>query len=117
MTVMRDTVVNSIAKLRIQSDENGLVPEYEVLVNLLPVSLLNTFSEKILKAAPPEKKEQVEQVLCGQLMMWHHTGCGVIPRCANEVVIQWLRWRSRYSWGIHGCSMGMGKGRNCSVGR
>jgi hypothetical protein len=89
MTVMRDTVVNSIAKLRIQSDENGLVPEYEVLVNLLPVSLLNTFSEKILKAAPPEKKEQVEAGLvraayeCG-----YHTGCGVITSdIFNEVVI------------------------------
>jgi len=89
MTVMRDTVVNSLAKLRIQSDENGLVPEYEVLVNLLPVSLLNTFSEKILKAAPPEKKEQVEAGLvraayeCG-----YHTGCGVITSdIFNEVVI------------------------------
>jgi hypothetical protein len=86
---MRDTVVNSLAKLRIQSDENGLVPEYEVLVNLLPVSLLNTFSEKILKAAPPEKKEQVEAGLvraayeCG-----YHTGCGVITSdIFNEVVI------------------------------
>ena len=89
MTVMRDTVVNSLAKLRIQSDENGLVPEYEVLVNLLPVSLLNTFSEKILKAAPPEKKEQVEAGLvraayeCG-----YHTGCGVITSdIFSEVVI------------------------------
>jgi hypothetical protein len=89
MTVMRDTVVKSLAKLRIQSDENGLIPEYEVLVNLLPVSLLNTFSEKILKAAPPEKKEQVEAGLvraayeCG-----YHTGCGVITSdIFNDVVI------------------------------
>jgi hypothetical protein len=89
MTVMRDTVVKSLAKLRIQSDEDGLIPEYEVLVNLLPVSLLNTFSEKILKAAPPEKKEQVEAGLvraayeCG-----YHTGCGVITSDVfNEVVI------------------------------
>jgi len=89
MTVMRDTVVKSLAKIQIQSDENGLIPEYEVLVNLLPVSLLNKFSERIMNAAPPDKKAQVEAGLvraayeCG-----YHTGCGVITSdIFNEVVI------------------------------
>ncbi len=89
MTVMRDTVVKSLAKIQIQSDENGLIPEYEVLVNLLPVSLLNKFSEKIMNAAPTEKKAQVEAGLvraayeCG-----YHTGCGVITSdIFNDVVI------------------------------
>lgn len=89
MTVMRDTVVKSLAKIRIQSDENGLIPEYEVLVNLLPVSLLNKFSERILTAVPAEKKKEVEEGLvraayeCG-----YHTGCGVITSdIFNEVVI------------------------------
>lgn len=89
MTVMRDTVVKSLAKIQIQSDENGLIPEYEVLVNLLPVSLLNKFCEKMIEAAPPDKKNQVEAGLvqaayeCG-----YHTGCGVITSdIFNEVVI------------------------------
>jgi hypothetical protein len=89
MTVMRDTVVKSLAKIQIQSDENGLIPEYEVLVNLLPVSLLNKFSERIMNAAPPDKKSQVEAGLvraayeCG-----YHTGCGVITSdIFNDVVI------------------------------
>lgn len=89
MTVMRDTVVKSLAKIQIQSDENGLIPEYEVLVNLLPVSLLNKFSERIMNVAPPDKKAQVEAGLvraayeCG-----YHTGCGVITSdIFNEVVI------------------------------
>jgi hypothetical protein len=79
MTVMRDTVVKSLAKVTVQADENGLIPEYEVLVNLLPVTLLNTFTEKILAAAPPEQKAEVEAGLvraayeCG-----YHTGCGII---------------------------------------
>ena len=79
MTVMRDTVVKSLAKITVQADENGLIPEYEVLVNLLPISLLNTFTERILLAAPPEKKPEVEAGLvraayeCG-----YHTGCGII---------------------------------------
>ncbi len=89
MTVMRDTVVKSLAKINVQSDENGLIPEYEVLVNLLPVALLNKFSEKIMDAAPPERKSQVEEGLvraayeCG-----YHTGCGVITsEIFNDVVI------------------------------
>ncbi len=79
MTVMRDTVVKALVKITAQCDENGLIPEYEVLVNLLPVALLNKFTEKIIAAAPPERKEQVEAGLvraayeCG-----YHTGCGII---------------------------------------
>jgi hypothetical protein len=89
MTVMRDTVVKSLAKITVQGDENGLIPEYEVLVNLLPVKLLNTFSERIMAAAPPEKKASVEEGLvraayeCG-----YHTGCGIITsEIFNEVVL------------------------------
>ena len=78
MTVMRNDVVKALAKIHLHSNEDGLIPEYEVLVNLLPVSLLNTFTEKILAAAP-ERKEEIEAGLvraayeCG-----YHTGCGII---------------------------------------
>ena len=89
MTVMRDTVVKSLAKINVQGDENGLIPEYDVLVNLLPVSLLNTFSERIMAAAPAEKKAVVEDGLvraayeCG-----YHTGCGIITSdIFNDVVL------------------------------
>jgi len=88
MTVMRDTVVKSLAKINVQGDENGLIPEYEVLVNLLPVSLLNTLAERMLAAAPPERKQEVEAGLvkaayeCG-----YHTGCGIITSdIFNDVV-------------------------------
>jgi len=89
MTVMRDTVVKSLAKITVQGDENGLIPEYEVLVNLLPVKLLNTFTERIMAAAPPDKKAEVEEGLvraayeCG-----YHTGCGIITSdIFNDVVL------------------------------
>ncbi len=89
MTVMRDTVVKALAKIQVQSNEKGLIPEYEVLVNLLPVSLLNAFSERIMAAAPPERKAEVEAGLvraayeCG-----YHTGCGIITSdIFSEVVM------------------------------
>ncbi|MGB9080039.1 MAG: hypothetical protein WCD00_01990 [Desulfuromonadaceae bacterium] len=89
MTVMRDTVVKSLAKITIQGDENGLIPEYDVLVNQLPASLLNTFSERLMAAAPPDRKAKVAGGLvraayeCG-----YHTGCGIITSDAfNDVVL------------------------------
>jgi len=89
MTVMRDTVVKSLAKINIQGDENGLIPEYDVLVNQLPAALLNTFSERIMAAAPPEKKSMIADGLvraayeCG-----YHTGCGIITSdIFNDVVL------------------------------
>lgn len=90
MTVMRDTVVKSLAKINIiEGDENGLIPEYDVLVNLLPTSLLNALAEKLMSAAPPEKKPMVAEGLvraayeCG-----YHTGCGIITSDAfNDVVL------------------------------
>ncbi len=89
MTVMRDTVVKSLAKINIEGDENGLIPEYDVLVNQLPTSLLNALAEKFMAAAPAEKKPMVAEGLvraayeCG-----YHTGCGIITSDAfNDVVL------------------------------
>jgi hypothetical protein len=88
MTVMRNDVVKALAKVKVQTNEEGLIPEYEVLVNLLPVSLLNAFAESILAAAP-ERKEEIEAGLvraayeCG-----YHTGCGIITsEIFSEVVM------------------------------
>jgi hypothetical protein len=89
MTVMRDTVVKSLAKITIQGNEDGLIPEYDVLENLLPAALLNSFTEKIMAAAPQEKKTMVADGLvraayeCG-----YHTGCGIITSDVfNDVVL------------------------------
>lgn len=89
MTVMRDTVVKALAKVKVQGDENGLIPEYEVLVNLLPVALLNRLAERLLAAVPEENKAEVEAGLvraayeCG-----YHTGCGIITSdIFNDVVL------------------------------
>jgi len=89
MTVMRDTVVKSLAKINMQGDEDGLIPEYDVLVNLLPVSLLNKLTERLMAAAPADKKKAVEDGFvraayeCG-----YHTGCGIITSdIFNEVVL------------------------------
>jgi hypothetical protein len=79
MTVMRDDVVKSLADIKVQGDEDGLIPAFGVLVNQLPVSFWNTFAERIRAAAPANQQSEVEAGLvrcayeCG-----YHTGWGII---------------------------------------
>ncbi len=58
MTVMRDEVVKKLADLNVRGDKDGLIPSFNVLVNQLPAAFWNTFSERILAAAPPREKER-----------------------------------------------------------
>jgi len=89
MTVMRDTVVKSLAKNNVQGDENGLIPEYDVLVNLLPVSVLNGIADRLMAAAPTDKKKLVEDGLVrAAYECAYHTGCGIITSdIFNDVVL------------------------------
>jgi hypothetical protein len=76
---MRDPVVKALAKLEVQGNEDGLIPAFGVLVNQLPTTFWNLFSERIMAAAPPERRDEVSAGLvncayeCG-----YHTGWGII---------------------------------------
>jgi hypothetical protein len=89
MTVMRDEVVKKLADIDVQGDENGLIPSFNVFVNQLPANFWNTFAERILEAAPPEKKKSVEDALvncayeCG-----YHTGYGIITSDEFKDVVE-----------------------------
>lgn len=79
MTVMRDKVVKDLANITVKSDQDGLIPNFNVLVNHLPTAFWNTFAERMMAAAPPEQKAALEKALvrcayeCG-----YHTGYGII---------------------------------------
>ncbi|MBN2526463.1 MAG: hypothetical protein JXR76_08715 [Deltaproteobacteria bacterium] len=80
MVVMRDQVVKALAELEVTGNEDGLIPAFGVLVNQLPTSFWNTFSERIMAEAKQNNKQQeVEDALincayeCG-----YHTGWGII---------------------------------------
>ncbi len=79
MTVQRDVVVKQLAELDVQGDDEGLIPAYNVLVNLLPTDFWNTFTERILDAAPDDRREEVEDALVNcALECGYHTGYGII---------------------------------------
>lgn len=79
MTVMRDQVVKALVSLEVKGDEDGLIPAFNVLVNMLPVDFWNEFASRLLEAVPDERKAEAEEGLvraayeCG-----YHTGWGII---------------------------------------
>jgi hypothetical protein len=79
MTVMRDKVVKALADIKVEGDDDGLIPAFNVLVNQLPTTFWNLFSERLMAAAPAERKKESEAGLvrcayeCG-----YHTGYGII---------------------------------------
>ncbi len=79
MTVQRDVVVKQLAEINITGNEEGLIPGYNVLVNQLPAQFWNNVAERMMAAAPADKKADVEAALvncayeCG-----YHTGYGII---------------------------------------
>jgi CRISPR/Cas system CSM-associated protein Csm2 small subunit len=79
MTVQRDVVVKQLAELEVQGDEEGLIPAFNVMVNLLPVSFWNMFTERIIEATPVERRKEVEDALveCA-LVCGYNTGYGII---------------------------------------
>ncbi|MFW5740504.1 MAG: hypothetical protein ACOC1F_09075 [Myxococcota bacterium] len=89
MTVMRDTVVQALASLEVKSDPDGLIPAFNVLVNQMPAAFWTTFAERIMTAAPPERKAEVEAGLvraayeCG-----YHTGYGIITSEEFKSVVE-----------------------------
>jgi hypothetical protein len=88
MTVMRDQVVKALSKINISGDEDGLIPAFNVLGNLLPTAFWNAFAERIMAAVPAERRAQMEEGLvrcayeCG-----YHTGWGIITSDEFQSVV------------------------------
>jgi hypothetical protein len=90
MTVQRNVVVEQLAELKksLLGDEDGLIPGFNVLGNQLPTSFWNTFASRLVEAASPEQKADVEKALincayeCG-----YHTGYGIITSEEFKAVV------------------------------
>lgn len=88
MTVMRDQVVKNLVEIEVASNDDGLIPAFNVLVNQLPTSFWNTVAEKMMAIAPPERKAEMEASLvncayeCG-----YHTGYGIITSPEFDSVV------------------------------
>ena len=88
MTVMRDQVVRQLASVEVQSNGDGLIPAFNVLVNQLPTAFWNTVAERMMALAPLSRRQEMETALvncayeCG-----YHTGHGIIESPEFQSVV------------------------------
>ena len=88
MTVMRDKVVKDLVKVEVEADQDGLIPEFNVLVNQLPTEFWDEFSDRIIAAAPADRHATLEEELveaahvCG-----YHTGYGIITSAEFKAIV------------------------------
>jgi len=79
MTIDRKRVIESLSKLEVSGDENGMIRGFNVLVNQFPARFWNSFSDRLTRRVPADLLEAAEYLLinaaheCG-----YHTGYGII---------------------------------------
>lgn len=79
MSINRKTVIESLSKIDVGGNDEGLIPAFGVYVNQLPAMLWNSFAERLTRHVSEELTEAAEFLLvnaaheCG-----YHTGYGII---------------------------------------
>jgi len=79
MAIDRKRAIEDLAQIKMKGNTDGLMPAMGVLIQFLPVSFWNSFSEKMLKAGGSLYYRTVEKGLeraaheCG-----YHTGYGIV---------------------------------------
>jgi hypothetical protein len=79
MAIDREKVIEQMAKISVEANEDGLIPAFNVLVNQWPARFWNEFSKRMVEAVDDDIKDAVEELLinaaheCG-----YHTGYGII---------------------------------------
>ena len=79
MAIDRKKIIEAMSQIKVEGNDEGLIPGFNVLVNQLPADLWNNFAELITHSVSPELLEAAQFLLmdaantCG-----YHTGYGII---------------------------------------
>ncbi|MBN1908610.1 MAG: hypothetical protein JW818_02630 [Pirellulales bacterium] len=79
MAVDRNTIIDAMSQVKATSNNEGLIPAFNVLVTQAPTTLWNNFADLITNSVDPDLKPAAEALLvnaaheCG-----YHTGYGII---------------------------------------
>lgn len=101
MTINFDKLVLDFQKIKINANQDGLIPVYDVLLVQLPINFYNLFSLELLQSIitssdevmiPEEARKDLYNYAGGLLEnaaaeCGFHTGCGVIKSDEFEVVM------------------------------
>jgi len=83
MNIDRKQVISAMSRIEVQGNEEGLIPGFNVFVNMMPAHFWNSFAERLTRRVPADMLEAAEFLLvnaaheCG-----YHTGYGIIT--SNE---------------------------------
>lgn len=89
MAIDRKQIIESMSKLSVEGNEDGLIPGFNVLVNNLPSGVWNNFADLITHNVTPDLVEAAEFLLmeaantCG-----YHTGYGIITSEEWKAVVE-----------------------------
>ncbi|MBN2088890.1 hypothetical protein JW964_04720 [candidate division KSB1 bacterium] len=79
MAIDRQKIIDSLSKIEVKGNSEGLIPGFNVLVTQLPTKFWNNFAEKIMMTVSPDLQEAAWGLLynaateCG-----YNTGYGII---------------------------------------
>lgn len=89
MAIDRKEIIEAMSKLKVEGNEDGLIPGFNVLVQQLPGTVWNNFAELITHNVSPDLVEAAEFLLmdaantCG-----YHTGYGIITSEEWKAVVE-----------------------------
>ena len=88
MAIDRKKIIKSLSSIEVSSNEDGLIPGFNVLVNQMPAAFWTGFAERLTRSVAPELRESAEWLLvnagheCG-----YHTGYGIITSDEWKAVV------------------------------
>lgn len=89
MAINRKQIIDTLSKIKVQSNEDGLIPGFNVLVNQLPATFWNNFAELVINSVSKDMLEAAQYLLynaaneCG-----YNTGFGIITSDEWKAVVE-----------------------------
>lgn len=89
MSIDRKKIISAMSRIEVVGNDDGLIPGFNVFVNLMPAKFWNAFAERLTRRVPPDMREIAEGLLvnaaheCG-----YHTGYGIITSDEWKAVVE-----------------------------
>lgn len=89
MSIDRKKIIDAMSKIEVLGNDEGLIPGFNVFVNMMPARFWNSFAERLTRQVPPDMLEAAEYLLinaaheCG-----YHTGYGIITSNEWKAVVE-----------------------------
>ena len=89
MAIDRKRIIESLSRVTVAGNDEGLIPAFGVFVNQLPASFWNSFAERLVRQVSDDLRETAELLLvnaaheCG-----YHTGFGIITSDEWRAVVE-----------------------------